>query len=131
MATWNTTTQPTDRERIRLALLYPAAKLYIDAIQSAMDRITNESPDSIATVQDILGQLDEVQETLTATLTDTSYAMIKADVVEWEPGGKRAEGMQSQLDTLTVWLATTMNLEVYTGPGTSSGSSSDGILLRS
>lgn len=126
--TWNTTTIPTDRERIRKVLNYPAVKQSVDTIQSAMDRITNESPESITTVQSLLEQIDELAESLRTARSDASYAMIKADVVEWEPGGKRSEGIAIEKAELEAELAATMGLEPYGG---ASVGGSDGILLRS
>lgn len=126
--TWNTTNPPIDRERIRKVLNYPAVKLSVDSIQSAMDRITEESPESIATVQELLDQIEELSESLRTARSDASYAMIKADVVEWEAGGKRSEGIAIEKAELEADLAATMGLAPYTE--VSSGGS-DGVLLRS
>lgn len=89
---WNTTIAPTDLERIRRALKVPAEKTYLDILRTAMSRVERESPDSIATVQELLDSLDGNRTKRTATLGDASNALVKADVLEWQPGAK-TEGM--------------------------------------
>lgn len=89
---WNTTAAPTDLERIRRALKVPAEKTYLDILRTAMSRVERESPDSIATVQELLDSLEGNRTKRTVTLGDASNALIKADVLEWQPGAK-TEGM--------------------------------------
>lgn len=89
---WNTTTAPTDLERIRRALKVPAEITYLDVLREAMKRVERESPDSISTVQELLDSLDGNRTTRTATLDNASNALIKADVLEWQPGAK-TDGM--------------------------------------
>jgi hypothetical protein len=91
---WNTITAPTDLERIRRALKVPAEKTYLDILRTAMSRVEKESPDSIATVQELLDNLDGNRTKRMATLGDASSALIKADVLEWQPGAK-TDGMDT------------------------------------
>ncbi|GEM_PF-3332755 len=97
---WNTTSIPTDLERIRRALKVPAEKTYLDIIRLSMSRLELQAPDAIATVQEILDNLDNNRAKRMATLGDASSALIKADVLEWQPGAK-SDGMD-QLEALWV-----------------------------
>jgi hypothetical protein len=85
---WNTTVAPVDSERIRRALVIPAEKQWMDLIRAAQARIERDSPDAIATIQELLDNRYQAYG-------DAGYALIKADVLEWEPGVKPAG-----LDTL-------------------------------
>lgn len=126
--TWNTTTAPIDRERIRKALLYPAAKITVNQIQTAMDRITLESPESISSIQSLLDKLDDIDDLILTANSDSSYAMIRADVVEWEGGGKRTAGLWVERNGVIQELSSTLSLAPYQMAGNSNNS---GMLLRS
>jgi hypothetical protein len=120
---WNITTEPIDLERIRKALSIPATKEWLDIIRTAMSRLERESPSSIATVQEYLDQLEITRTQKRAQRTSDSYAMIRADVVEWQPGTKGA-GYDLDEAELVQLIAQTLYIEP---PETSNY----GALLRS
>lgn len=83
---WNTIVAPVDSERIRRALVIPAEKQWMDLIRSAQARIERDCPDAIVTIQELLDNLEGNRTSRYQAYGDAGYALIKADVLEWEPG---------------------------------------------
>lgn len=106
---WNVDTRPTDLERIRRVLKVPAEKIYLDIIRISMQRIEKESPETIDTVQELLDGLEGNRSSRAEAYSDAGYGLIKADVLEWEPGTKtvglevmRTEWIQELCATLLI-----------------------------
>lgn len=62
-------------------------------------------------VKQTLNNLDAIQTTITNERNNPNSALIRADVLEWEPGGKRTEGMLEERLTLLYHLANLLGLE--------------------
>lgn len=105
---WDT---ETDLERIRRTLRVPAEKIYLDIIRTSMSRVERESPASIATIQELLTEFEGNRKTTKALRGDASYAMTRADVIEWSPG-QRDSGLQIDKEDIRQEIATALFLQL-------------------
>lgn len=116
---WN----PEDLERIRRVLKVPAEKLHLDILRTCMSRLERESPDTIATVQELLDDLEGLKVTRRTIRGDANNAMIQAGSVKWAPG-QRSEGVELERHDALEELASALyiNLPGYYEYGQSSSS---------
>lgn len=101
--------QATDAERIRTALNLPPTAGVLDAIAIAMDWLTQHSSLTITTIQAKLNKLDALEATLDGIYGDSNFALVRADVLEWQPGNKAA-GPEQARSRLIEDIRTALNL---------------------
>lgn len=101
-----------DRERIRNALDLPSNETGLAAIQAGMDELTKRNTLAIETVQSALTKWEALEDTLDSVTGDASYALVKADVLEWQPG-QRSAGPEQRKAYWAGKIATTLNLSQW------------------
>lgn len=108
--TWNTTTFPTDKERLRIVLGIPVEKQWLNILQMSMDRVENVSPDSVGTAQTLLDEWEQTKAEGSALKRSENYALVRADVLEWE-SGSRGAGFEERLAEIKQELATLLYID--------------------
>lgn len=103
---------PEDRERIRNALDLPSNETVLAAIQAGMDELTKRNPLAIETVQNALTKWETLEATLDTITGDASYALVKADVLEWEAGARSA-GPEQRKAYWAAKIQKTLNLSQW------------------
>lgn len=93
---WNTTSLPSDKERLRIVLGIPAERNWLNILQQSMDRVVRDSQDSIFTAQNLLSEWETVKAQHSAVKASENYALVRADVLEWE-SGQRGAGFEERL----------------------------------
>ncbi|MGA0200575.1 MAG: hypothetical protein ACO3NK_15935, partial [Prochlorotrichaceae cyanobacterium] len=61
-------------------------------VRAQMVRTETELPGLVPEIQSDLDKLDTIDATLTTEQGSVNASLIKADVLEWEPGGRRVAG---------------------------------------
>lgn len=107
---WNTTNSPIDRERIRRILGIPVEKQWLNILDISMTRIQEVSEDAIATIQELLDEHESLKALVSQTLGDSSYALVRADVLEWE-AGQRSSGMEIRIQQIKQEIASALLIE--------------------
>lgn len=81
-------------------------------VQAAMSDLTTNKPEVATVVKSLLTQLEEIEAAIGSELSSPNSALIKADVLEWEPGQRNA-GMFQQRTRIIDQIYRLLNLEAY------------------
>ena len=91
-----------------------------DYVRAQMERTEDSLPGLVPEIQADLDTLDTLDATLTTEQGATNAALIKADVLEWEPGGRRTQGLATESARIKQRLRNLLGLGSGTG-GSSRG----------
>lgn len=92
-------------------------------IDQQLSYIETYLPDLIALIEADLAEIVALNSTLATEQGSTNAALIKADVLEWQPGSKTS-GIQSRYDFLRMRVAKALSQAIDSGVG------SQGMLMR-
>ena len=95
-------------------------------VRAQMVRTETELPGLVPEIQADLDKLDTIDAALTTEQGSVNAALIKADVLEWEPGGRRTTGFTSEMARIKNRIRALLGIS---GP-TTGGRSGMGILMR-
>lgn len=95
-------------------------------VRAQMVRTETELPGLVPEIQSDLDKLDTIDATLTTEQGSVNASLIKADVLEWEPGGRRVAGFTAEMSRLKNRIRTLLGIDSLT----SGGRSGMGILMR-
>ena len=103
-------------------------------IDAAIADIQANYPDVEPAAKSILDQLVEVETNLGSALNSGNYALVRADVLQWESSDTKVAGYYKRAERLMSQLYQLLNLQKHglTLPekSTSSGSSSSSICIN-
>ena len=92
----------------------------LDLLQEQIDHVnaidTERGTTFASQIQADLDSLDELSENLTTAQNSENAGLIKADVLEWSPGGKTA-GFSAEMNRLTKRIAGMLS-QTYQTPST-------------
>jgi hypothetical protein len=101
---------PSITLRVISALELPMAKAYVEHVQGALDHVEGwGGPPAIAEIVGLLNQIQTYDTAISAAIVSGQGGIIKADVVEWAPGGATKQSAMER-DRLRVKLATLLAL---------------------
>lgn len=92
-------------------------------VRIQMERTEDSLPNLVPEIQADLNTLDTLDAALTTEQGSTNAALIKADVLEWEPGGARIRGLHAEAARLKTRLRSLLGLAA-------NGGSKMGTLMR-
>ena len=92
-------------------------------VRIQMERTEDSLPNLVPEIQADLDTLDTLDASLTTEQGSTNAALIKADVLEWEPGGARTRGLYAEAARLKIRLRSLLGLAA-------NGGSKMGTLMR-
>ena len=84
-------------------------------VRIQMDRTEDSLPNLVPEIQADLNTLDTLDASLTTEQGSTNAALIKADVLEWEPGGARTRGLYAEAARLKTRLRSLLGLTASSG----------------
>jgi hypothetical protein len=116
----------SDREAIRRHLAIPASSIPLDQLDVLM---AEASAASITTSQTAIDKLDTLEADFEAKASE-DLALIRADVLEWQPGSPEAKfaGIRAQQDYWRNQLSLAIG---YDGRYSQTTQGGQGVLLRS
>lgn len=79
-------------------------------IQEILDESVN-TPERIALIEETIEKILEIEEFIELEQNSPNFALIKADVLEWQGGGNRTTGMERQRLNLLTKLSNLLGLE--------------------
>lgn len=79
-------------------------------IQGILDGVLT-TPERIALVEETIESIIEIDEAISSEQSNPNYALIKADVLEWQGGGSRTAGMENRKLQLLIKLSNLLGLE--------------------
>ena len=99
---------PTDKTRIIKYRAYnlPSEESLVtvsnlsDWIDGLLANLEANLPDLIAAIQADLDSLDALDLTLNTEQGSTASGLIRADVLEWEPGGAKTRGIEVRFESI-------------------------------
>ena len=95
-------------------------------VRAQMVRTETELPGLVPEIQADLDKLDTIDATLTTEQGSVNASLIKADVLEWESGGRRVAGFTAEMSRLKNRIRTLLGID----SPTAGGRSGMGILMR-
>lgn len=97
-------------------------------VQAILDAMTDEA--LITVVQGKLTEMDTLDAALATELGSANYALIKADVLEWQPGN-RTEGIKERFNDLRKEIAFILSKRLHPvmPVGMAGSGSKDGVML--
>ena len=106
------TAPPSDKERLRRALSYPATRDYLNVLGAAMDELEKNSQEAVTTVQGLLDEFDQLRTGASTALGGTNYALVQAGELRWESGA-RAQGFEQRQKQIVEELRDTLDLKTF------------------
>lgn len=83
-------------------------------LEAQIQEILDESlttPERIALIEETIEKILEIEEFIELEQNSPNFALIKADVLEWQGGGNRTTGMERQRLNLLTKLSNLLGLE--------------------
>ena len=98
-------------------------------VKAAMTALETDHPEVVPTVQSLLTQLTELENTISSELSSSNSALVRADVLEWEGSEQRNAGMFQQRARIVDQIYRLLNLEAFDVilPGAEESNSSNSI----
>lgn len=106
------TAAPSDKERIRRAIAYPATADYLNVLGAAMTELEANSPETVDTVVQLLDEFDQLRTGKSTALGGTNFALIQAGELRWESGA-RTGGFEMRQQQITNELRSTLDLKTF------------------